>query len=731
MNNEILNPRQREAVEHGEGALLILAGAGSGKTRVLVHRIARLLEEGLAEPYEILAVTFTNKAARELIERCAAEVGEAAADIWAGTFHGIGARLLRRHAETLDYPAGFSIFDGDDQLRLIKELVADANLDETLFPPEALRAYIEAAKNEARLPGRGLEMGTDPFRARAYLIFERYQARLRTLGAMDFGDLIVNVIELFRRDPDLLRRYQRRFRHVFVDEYQDTNHAQYLMVSMLAAGHGNLCVVGDDDQSIYGWRGADLRNILEFERDFPGARVIRLEQNYRSTANIIEAAQAVIANNAGRMGKRMWTSNAAGAPLRLYAAQDERDEARYIVDRLIALGSKRGDAAVFYRTNAQSRAFEEALIEAGLPYVIVGSTRFYERREVKDLIAYLRFVHNPDDDLSLARIINVPARGIGRVTWDRLRAHAEANGTSIWRALGGGAARAGLSGAAARRVEAFREAASTWIAMRNDPEVTPLLARILDESGYVAFLEQIRGDEARSRLENVRELLTVSQNFDAVYDRRELDEEEPDLGALGAFLEQLALASDIDSYENRSRAVTLMTVHNAKGLEFDTVFVAGMEEGIFPHGRSTNGGDETAIEEERRLCYVAMTRARKELTLTYATKRHLYGVTQFNFPSRFLDEIPSERLVHEQSRKKARPVVSAEPLFPGDTTAAIESPSGRYRIGMRVVHPMFGVGTIRKCESGGKDEKLVVEFQRGGTKKLVARYARLEIVSAR
>ena len=741
-----LNPRQREAVEYGDGALLILAGAGSGKTRVLVHRIARLLEEGLAEPHEILAVTFTNKAARELVERCRVQVGDAAADLWAGTFHGIGARLLRRHGERLGYPSAFTIFDADDQLRLIKDLVADAKLDETLFPPEAFRAYIEAAKNEARLPGRETRASSDLFGSKAPTIYARYQQRLLKLGAMDFGDLIVNVIELFRSHADLLDRYQRRFRNVLVDEYQDTNHAQYLMVSMLASGHGNLCVVGDDDQSIYGWRGADLRNILEFERDFPGAHIVHLDQNYRSTGNIIEAAQALIANNSERMGKRMWTANDAGALLQLYTAADERDEARYVIERLHALGPARGNAAVFYRTNAQSRAVEEALVEAGVPYVIVGSTRFYERREIKDLIAYLRFVHNPNDDVSLARVINVPPRGIGRVTWDRLRVAADVRGTSIWGVLGEGAPAIELAGAAARRVDQFREAASRWLELREGRDVTPLLEHIIEQTGYAGYLENLPGDEGRNRIENVQELLTVSQNFDAIYDERELAEDDPDLGALAAFLEQLALASDVDSYESRANAVTLMTVHNSKGLEFDHVFVIGMEEGIFPHGRSTNGASELGVEEERRLCYVAMTRARKELTLAYAVKRHLYGTTQFNFPSRFLEEIPSE---HVHQHKRAAAATYATP-YPSSSRAArgrrsvdangevsfdasassveAETPAGKYRIGMKVVHPMFGVGTVKKCDHSGKDEKLVVQFQRAGVKKLVARFARLEIV---
>jgi len=432
-----LNPRQQQAVDHPEGPLLLLAAAGSGKTRVLVHRIARLLERGSAQPHEILAVTFTNKAARELVQRCANLVGPQARDLWAGTFHGIGARILRRHAEILDFPQAFSIYDSDDQLRLIKELVAEANLDETLFAPDSVRAYIETAKNDGHRPDAVELDRSDIFTTKAAEIYERYQARLQRLGAMDFGDLILGVLTIFKRDPGLLAHYRERFRHVLVDEYQDTNRAQYMMVSMLAAGHGNICVVGDDDQSIYGWRGADLRNILEFERDYPGAEIIHLDQNYRSTSNIIDAAQAVIANNRQRMGKRMWTDNDAGEKIRVYTADDERDEARYIIGRIRALGKQGEAAAVFYRTNAQSRAIEEELIRASIPYSIVGTTRFYERREVKDLLAYLRFIANPNDDLSLARIINVPARGIGRISFEALRKAAGLEGISLWPETGG------------------------------------------------------------------------------------------------------------------------------------------------------------------------------------------------------------------------------------------------------------------------------------------------------
>lgn len=766
-----LNERQQEAVEHGDGPLLVLAGAGSGKTRVLVHRIARLIEQGRAYPHEILAVTFTNKAARELVERCARRAGGAAADLWTGTFHGIGARLLRRHGNELGYPTEFSIFDSDDQIRLIKQLLEEKNIDPTVIPPESVRAFIERQKNEARPPADVSSGGDDEFGNRAVDLYSAYQQRLKTLGALDFGDLILGVIVLFRENPELLERYRRRFRYVLVDEYQDTNHAQYLMVSMLAGGHRNLCVVGDDDQSIYAWRGADIRNILEFERDFPGAHIVRLDRNYRSTANIIEAAHAVISNNGARMDKRMWTENPDGTPITVFTAADERDEAAWVVEKLGALGDARGDAAIFYRTNAQSRALEEALVSARMPYVIVGTTRFYERREIKDLIAYLRFVQNPDDDLSLARIINVPARGIGKVSWERLRAAAAGQGIPVWRAIRDGIADRVLGPAARTKLARFGHIAEAWIANRDTPEMSGLLTAIIDDTDYLTFLENLPGEDGRARVENVGELLNVTRNFDRLHAEEETaptspestvaDDSldiDPELGPLARFLEQLTLAAEVDSYEGGS-AVTLMTVHNSKGLEFSHVFLIGMEEGIFPHARATADEDSAGIEEERRLCYVGMTRARQELTLVHAVKRQVFGNLQYNFASRFIDELPGERIVTASSPRltgEARPVrfgigyedsfhddVSFDddreperlfepsprkPAEPPSTSEPSAKPSGGYRVGMRVVHPMFGPGTVRKCDGSGEDVKLVVQFQRAGVKKLVARFARLEII---
>ncbi|RMF22253.1 MAG: ATP-dependent DNA helicase PcrA [Deltaproteobacteria bacterium] len=732
-----LNPEQRSAVEHLEGPLLILAGAGSGKTRVLVGRIARLIADGAARPDEILAVTFTNKAARELVGRCRRLVGDAASRLWAGTFHGIGARLLRRHADVLGYPRDFSIFDTDDQMRLVRQIVAERRLDEQLFSPEAVRAFIDAAKNEARRPSDCAALPGDVFAERAAEVYADYQRRLATLGAMDFGDLIVNVLELFRRSPDLLERYQRRFRYLHVDEYQDTNHAQYLLVSRLAAGSSNLCVVGDDDQSIYGWRGADIRNILEFERDFPNARVIRLERNYRSTANIINAAATVIDHNPGRMEKRMWTEAEAGARITVFCAEDERDEARFVVERIARLDGQRRDVAVFYRTNAQSRAIEEALLRSGIRYVIVGGTRFYERKEVKDLVAYLRFAANPDDDLSLGRIVNVPPRGIGAVTWTAVGKVASERGVSRWRVLCGGATDTGLSAGPLRRLRAFERTARGWIE-GNRTSVTELLSRIIDDSGYLDYLAKSSDPDKEARIDNVRELLTVGQDFDEIYDPRELEDDDPAVDPLVAFLERLALSSEVDDLaDERAGAVTLMTVHNSKGLEFDHVIMTGMEEGLFPHSRSTDESD-SGVPEERRLCYVGMTRARKTLAMTHALRRHLHGTVQSNPPSRFLAELPPALVeavggADADRRAPAAPPMQAASRPSGAAArpqkAETRAADGRtYRVGMKVVHPMFGEGTIRACERAGNDAKLVVEFRRAGTKKLVARYARLQTV---
>ncbi|NQY90141.1 MAG: UvrD-helicase domain-containing protein [Deltaproteobacteria bacterium] len=751
-----LNPAQREAAEHNDGPLLILAGAGSGKTRVLVHRIARLLEEGRARPWEILAVTFTNKAARELVERCRSMVGDAADELWVGTFHGMGARLLRRHCEELGCSRSFTIMDGDDQLKIARDVITDARLDPAVLRPETLRNFIENAKHEARSPADEEARGASDDLVPLYAAYER---RLRALDAMDFGDLITRVLELFRGAPGLLERYQQRFRYVLVDEYQDTNHAQYLLVSRLAAGHGNLCVVGDDDQSIYAWRGASLRNILEFERDFAGAKVVRLEQNYRSSGNIVAAAHGVIANNGDRKDKQLWTDATAGRKVHVVTTTDERDEARYIVAQ--AAEGDPGDVAVFYRTNAQSRAIEEELVRSRMRYVIVGGTRFYERREIKDLVAYLRFIANPRDEISLARVINVPTRGIGRTTWERLIVEARNRDGTVWDLLEGSDPLSFVSPAPRRRLNDFRVLARRWLAM-DRAAVTPLLEAILEDTAYEDHLHDHDGDDSDSRIENVHELLTVSQEFDEEYDEREFADPDdnaddadptrfdPVLGALAVFLERLALNADVDSYEEQGGHVTLMTLHNSKGLEFDRVFIAGAEEGVFPHARSM-AEDGRGLEEERRLCYVGVTRARRQLSLLHASRRSLYGTLQENLPSRFLDELPAavvERIV--TPRRSTRGGMSAnrgaaaygkqgyggqgyggarKQNAQSDTTPASRSYARQtWAEGARVVHPMFGAGRVSSCSGSGDSEKVEVRFDQVGLKRLVVKFAKLEAV---
>jgi len=730
-----LNQNQLEAVAHESGPLLILAGAGSGKTRVLVHRIARLIAEHKAEPWQILAVTFTNKAARELVERCRSLVGPAATDVWVGTFHGIGARLLRRHAEALDYGARFAIYDSDDQLRLIKEIVGERNLSPTLFRADAVRSAIDEAKNEALSPQQLAERHPEAFFETVAELYAAYQGRLHDANAMDFGDLIVNLLNLFEKYPDILDSYQHKFRHILVDEYQDTNHAQYLVVSRLAARHGNLCVVGDDDQSIYGWRGANIRNILEFDNDFPDARVVCLNVNYRSTANIIDAAHAVVCNNQGRREKRMRAAQEAGAKVRVYTAGDEKGEARYVVDAIRDHPAER-TAAVFYRTHAQSRAVEEALGRRSVRYTMVGGVKFYDRKEIRDIVAYLRFLANPDDALALGRIINVPARHIGRTTWEKIVRHAATRGCSAWQAIDTKQDISDLRAAARTRLGRFRALVGPWFALVGGT-VTTLLERVIDDTAYIDYLRALPSGDGDSRAENVKELLTAGHDFDENFDARELDDDDADLGALGTFLEQIALQADVDSYDGDDHVVTLMTVHNSKGLEFDRVFMIGMEEGLFPHARSV---DESGIEEERRLAYVGMTRAKQELFLLRARRRRLYGTTQRNLPSRFLEELPEELVEREYAQGEAqsfatpflRPNADSAGSHAGNAGSAYPTrthrSTGTYKVGMKVAHPLFGVGTIRRADGSGDQEKIVVQFPRVGVKKLVARYAKLQVV---
>ena len=720
-----LNPPQRAAVLHTDGPLLVLAGAGSGKTRVLTHRIAYLVRECSVQPDRICAVTFTNKAAREMRERTIRLV-EAGSRVWLTTFHSLCARLLRRHAAQVDRRNDFAIYDEADQRAVIRKVAAELQVSDEQYPAARLLGAIDRAKNDGYLPSDLQRAAADPVARVLASVYERYQAGLAVNNALDFGDLLLCVVDLFRREPAVLARYQEQFQYLMVDEYQDTNRVQYQLMRLIGSAHRNVCVVGDDDQSIYRWRGADLRNILDFESDFPGARVLRLEQNYRSTKSILAAASAVIQHNVGRKGKSLWTENGAGEQLVLWTALDERAEARYVVreiERLTRAGHSAGDVAAFYRTNAQSRALEEELVRTRLAYTIVGSTRFYDRKEVKDLLAYLRFVANPQDSVSLMRIINVPPRGIGKTTVDALERAAAQRQVPLSHLLSDASA-LGLTPSVSGRLTEFdrlcarlRTAAST--------SVTAALRAVLAETGYIERLQAENTPEAEARVENVNELLSVCEEFDATAED----------GSLTAFLEQIALVADVDSYDATQDRVTLMTLHNSKGLEFPVVFIIGMEEGLFPHERSLNQPE--AIEEERRLCYVGFTRARQRLYLVHALHRHLFGRLQQNLPSRFLAEIPETLLRREG---EAPPLAPDEPMVDYSYSQLAEPPrvarrqapvmsvinDSGFAVGQRVVHTEFGPGVVRAVEGNGERTKLTVRFERSGIKKLIARYAALE-----
>ena len=724
-----LNPPQREAVLHTHGPLLVLAGAGSGKTRVLTHRIAHLVRDHGVEPERICAVTFTNKAAREMRERAERLLGCRSA-VWLTTFHSLCARILRRHAAAVDRRTDFAIFDESDQRALIRRVAADLGLREEQFPAVGLLHAIDRAKNDCLWPA-DLLAATDPTAGTVAEVYRRYQMALAANNALDFGDLLLTLVELFQRDPAVLAAYQDRFRYLMVDEYQDTNHVQYRLLRLLGASHRNVCVVGDDDQSIYRWRGADLRNILDFERDFPGAHVLRLEQNYRSTKNILAAAGAVIQQNRGRKGKTLWTENPTGELITVFSASDERAEARQVVHQIRQLdqgGFRAGDMAVFYRTNAQSRAIEEELVRSRIAYSIVGSTRFYDRKEIKDLLAYLRMIANPQDSVSLLRIINEPPRGIGKTTVRALEQAAAQSDVPIADIIVDAAA-VDLPPATRSRLAEFAQLCRILRAAAGGP-VTRLLRTVLAETGYLQRLEAQHTPDAEARAENVEELLTVTGEFDGTA-------EDP---SLSAFLEQIALIADVDTYAAAPDHVTLMTLHNSKGLEFPVVFIIGLEEGLFPHERSLDQPE--AVEEERRLCYVGFTRARERLYLLHAHRRHLYGRVQENLPARFLADIPDALLRREGDAFGPEPgeltVDYSYSQLPQHTRAAHRttrradlgggSNGAEFRVGQRVQHPDFGAGVVRAVEGSGEHTKLTVRFERAGLKKLMACFAALEIL---
>ncbi len=637
-----LNPQQQAAVENINGPMLILAGAGSGKTKVLTCRIAHLLELGVP-PYKILAITFTNKAAKEMRSRVDDMVGPAAKDVWLYTFHAFCARFLRREIEVLGTHKGnFAIYDAADQKNLLKSILKDMNLDEKRFPPAALQNAISNAKNQMQTAAAFARLAGDFFEQKAAEVYVEYEKRLLANNAMDFDDLLMLTVKILTEFPEVREKYQQRFSYIMIDEYQDTNRTQYLLSRCLAGDEGNLCVVGDADQSIYGWRGADIRNILDFEKDYPKARLLKLEQNYRSTTVILDAANAVIENNTGRKPKKLWTKNPVGAAITYYNAMDERDEARFVVEQaqmLIRSGRfTYGDMAVLYRTNTQSRVFEEMLIKSGISYSMVGGVKFYDRKEIRDVMAYLKLLYNPYDTLSLLRVINVPKRGIGQTTINKLQDHANTQGVSLFEVITNAAAVPGLGPRFVARLEEMSGVLFDLMAEVDTVPVEQLIDDVIHKTGYLEELMAERTPQSESRAENLQELTSVAQDF---------LKDEGEEKTLARFLEHVALVSDIDDARLDHDKLTLMTLHSAKGLEFPVVFLAGLEEGLFPHSRSLM--DDEQMEEERRLCYVGITRAKQLLYLTGAKTRTIYGQTNYCTASRFLEEIP-DKLVHEYRR---------------------------------------------------------------------------------
>jgi DNA helicase-2/ATP-dependent DNA helicase PcrA len=715
---EGLNPEQREAVESTEGPLLVLAGAGSGKTRVLTHRIAYLIGVCGIPPENLLAVTFTNKAAGEMRERVRKVLGPGVDSLWVCTFHSACVRILRREAGHLGLSRGFVIYDESDTLAVVKEAQRRHGLDPKVHEPRRLRWRIDQWKNEGYLPARAAERAEDLEAEQAAELYTTYQRLLAENNALDFGDLLVQTAELFDRFPEVLEHYRRRWQYVLVDEYQDTNRVQYRLVHQLAGGHGNLCVVGDPDQSIYAWRGADISNILDFEQDHPAAKVVRLERNYRSTRPILDGASGVIAHNQARKEKRLVTERDGGDPIRLYEAVDERDEAQYavrgILDAVRGEGRAFGQCAIFYRTNAQSRPLEEELLKYDVPYVVVGGVRFYDRAEVKDALAYLRLAVNPADDMAVRRIVNAPPRGIGRTTIEKAADYAVEQGVPLLAGLAG-AAEAGRLGRVAPRVRSFLGLLEGLLPEVREAPPSRALALLLERTGYLDHLEGERTPEAQARLENLRELLAGAEDFEA--SNVDLEDRSP----LELFLDQIALVSDVDQADLGSERVSLMTAHTAKGLEFPVVFLVGMEEGVFPH--SASAGSPAGLEEERRLCYVGMTRAMEQLHLCWARSRRRWGSRSYGVPSRFLDEIPAEVVEGRPARAAATTGERRLDYSLGQAEAGEGVPA----VGVRVRHPVFGAGTILEVSGKGTGQKLRIRFDRAGVKAILVRYANLEL----
>jgi DNA helicase II / ATP-dependent DNA helicase PcrA len=708
-----LNDAQRQAVSAETGSTLVLAGAGSGKTRVLVHRVAWLIRvEGVA-PQEIMAVTFTNKAASEMRYRIESLLGMPTGHLWIGTFHGLAHRLLRRHWREAGLAEGFQIMDSDDQQRMLKRLLKSLGLDDGQWTPRELQWFINAQKDEGL---RAADVPDDGNATRRQMIdlYRRYEEQCRQSSLVDFGELLLRVLELVRDNADIRHLYQRRFRHLLVDEFQDTNAIQYMWLKLLTGGGGVPFVVGDDDQSIYRWRGARVENLLQFERDFPNTQLVRLEQNYRSTANILNAANAVIANNGSRMGKNLWTDGVDGEPIKLYGAFNERDEADFVISRIqdfIEAGNRRSDAAVLYRSNAQSRVFEEALLAAGIPYRVYGGQRFFERAEIKDALGYLRLIANRDDDPSFERVVNTPTRGIGARTVDVVREHARRIGVSLWRAAADVIAEDTLAKRSANALWQFLKLIEDLDEATRSLDLHEQVEHVVSKSGLIAHHLKDTTSNGEARVENLQELVSAA--------RDSLVSEDSELPPLMEFLSYAVLESGEAQAGEYEDGVQLMTLHSAKGLEFPLLFLCGLEDGLFPHQRSLNDAD--GLEEERRLCYVGLTRAREQLYLSYAEQRRLHGMDNYSTPSRFLREIPPELIEEIRPQMQvARPV--------GHASRGIRESTNGVSLGRRVKHRKFGEGVVLNSEGSGAHARVQGNFEQAGTKWLVMAYANLELM---
>lgn len=717
-----LNKEQQQAVQHTEGPLLILAGAGSGKTKVLTVRIAHLLAQGV-NPYEILAITFTNKAAKEMKSRVEGLVGDVANRIWLSTFHSFCAKFLRFELDNfLGYNSNFTIYDTSDSQAVIKAALKALNLDDKYYPVGAMIAAISDAKNKLLFASDFRKQARDFYQQKVADVYEYYERELRKNNALDFDDLLLVAVKLLQSNETVLDKYSKRFRYVMIDEYQDTNHAQYLLAKLLASHWKNIAVVGDADQSIYAWRGADIQNILDFEKDYPNCTSIKLEQNYRSTKIILDAANAVIENNEGRPKKNLWTDKTEGAKIQHFTAQSEHEEAAFIGDTIAKKhdihGVPYGDMAILYRTNAQSRVLEEALIKRALPYTMVGGTKFYDRKEIKDVLAYLRVLYNPFDDLSLLRIINVPKRSIGATTVAKLQDYARANGTSLFMTLTQLHLVDTIKGKTKEKLEEFGILIFTLVAEMEDKTVLDILESILDRTGYLAQLEESTDPQDQARAENIGELLSVAKDF----------QDTNPTGTVEDFLEQVALVNDVDSFEQEESKVTLMTLHAAKGLEFPIVFLGGLEEGLFPHSRTLMNPEE--IEEERRLAYVGITRAEKELYISNATTRTVFGRTSSYLPSRFIDEIPEELVDGLRAKRKVPDDIKRHvPQHMSVTSRPVTKPIVRneviadWKVGDTAIHSKWGNGKVINVAGEGAGMKLTIEFPTQGVRVVMAKFA--------